>query len=67
MLATRGFLTALSMKSLVLPLGFSWTVTSTVTPSMGSERAPYLGREVPTFVMDFVLMNMILYAYIIVL
>lgn len=55
------------MKSLVLPLGLSWTVTSAVTASVGSERALYLGREVLTFVMDFVLMNMILYAYIIVL
>lgn len=55
------------MKSLVLPLGFSWTMTSAVTPRGGSKRAQDLGREVLTFVVDFVLMNMILYAYITVL
>lgn len=41
-------------------------MTSTFTPRVALKDPQYLGGEVSTFVMDFVQMNIILYAYIIV-
>lgn len=59
-------MTDLQRKAFVLLWGLSWIMTS-FTPRIALKEPSSLGgREVHSFVMDFVHMNVILYAYVIV-